>query len=171
MPLLFLASEAAAFVTATTIDVNGGEFGSCGAERCSGSLRDEWRGQDGQSETGQPDHSASSGDSITSSNSDKAFGTHRWSSCLTNATGWTTRGANRRSHREHEASCDGCRLRRLFDGLQVLRSADGRGEREAYPVAHAWCRIPTAGMAQVMTFQLHAMSAFTICTSGCSHPI
>ena len=39
--------------------------------------------------------------------------------------------ANRRSHREHEASYDGCRLRRLFDGLQVLRSADGRGEREA----------------------------------------
>ena len=62
----------------------------------------------------------------------------------------------RRSHREHEASYDGCRLRRLFDGLQVLRSADGRGEREAYPVAHAWCRIPTAGMAQVMT------SSFTV---------
>jgi hypothetical protein len=30
-------------------------------------LRPEWRGQDGQSETKQPDHSASLGDSITSS--------------------------------------------------------------------------------------------------------
>jgi hypothetical protein len=30
-------------------------------------LRLEWRGQDGQNETKQPDHSASSGDSITSS--------------------------------------------------------------------------------------------------------
>jgi hypothetical protein len=30
-------------------------------------LRLEWRGQDGQNETEQPDHSASSGDSITSS--------------------------------------------------------------------------------------------------------
>lgn len=30
-------------------------------------LRLEWRGQDGQSETEQPDHSASLGDSITSS--------------------------------------------------------------------------------------------------------
>jgi hypothetical protein len=30
-------------------------------------LRLEWRGQDGQNETGQPDHSASLGDSITSS--------------------------------------------------------------------------------------------------------
>jgi hypothetical protein len=30
-------------------------------------LRLEWRGQDGQNETKQPDHSASLGDSITSS--------------------------------------------------------------------------------------------------------
>src|SRR6202040_3841888 len=30
-------------------------------------LRLEWRGQDGQSETEQPDHSASLGDSVTSS--------------------------------------------------------------------------------------------------------
>src|SRR3979490_2818838 len=30
-------------------------------------LRPEWRGQDGQSETEQPDHSTSLGDSITSS--------------------------------------------------------------------------------------------------------
>jgi hypothetical protein len=30
-------------------------------------LRLEWRGQDGQNETEQPDHSASLGDSITSS--------------------------------------------------------------------------------------------------------
>jgi hypothetical protein len=37
----------------------------------------EWQGQDGQSETEQPDHSASLGDSITSSNSDKVFGTRR----------------------------------------------------------------------------------------------
>jgi len=27
-------------------------------------------------------------------------------------------------------------------------------EVSARPVAHSWCRIPTAGMAQVMTFQL-----------------
>src|SRR3984957_12530105 len=40
-------------------------------------LRLEWRGQDGQNETEQPDHSASLGDSITSSTSDKVFGTHR----------------------------------------------------------------------------------------------
>jgi hypothetical protein len=40
-------------------------------------LRLEWRGQDGQSETEQPDHSTSLGDSITSSHSDKVFGTHR----------------------------------------------------------------------------------------------
>src|SRR3984957_15451753 len=39
-------------------------------------LRLEWRGQDGQSETEQPDHSASLGDSITSITSDKVFGTH-----------------------------------------------------------------------------------------------
>jgi hypothetical protein len=37
-------------------------------------LRLEWRGQDGQNETKQPDHSASLGDSITSST--KVFGTH-----------------------------------------------------------------------------------------------
>jgi hypothetical protein len=40
-------------------------------------LRLERRGQDGQNETEQPDHSASLGDSITSANSDKVFGTHR----------------------------------------------------------------------------------------------
>jgi hypothetical protein len=36
-------------------------------------LRLEWRGQDGQNETEQPDHSASLG----VINSDKVFGTHR----------------------------------------------------------------------------------------------
>src|SRR5207253_6532197 len=44
-------------------------------------LQLEWRGQDGQNETEQPDHSASLGDSTTSSTqisfSDKFFGTHR----------------------------------------------------------------------------------------------
>ena len=35
--------------------------------RLKPALRLEWRGQDGQNETEQPDHSASSGDSITSS--------------------------------------------------------------------------------------------------------
>jgi len=40
-------------------------------------LRLEWRGQDGQSETEQPDHSASLGDYITPSNSDRIFGTHK----------------------------------------------------------------------------------------------
>src|SRR5271156_5649607 len=40
-------------------------------------LRPEWRGQHGQNETEQPDHSASLGDSITSITSDKVFGTHR----------------------------------------------------------------------------------------------
>src|SRR6202021_1701919 len=39
-------------------------------------LRLEWRGQDGQNETEQPDHSASLSDSITI-NSDKVFGTHK----------------------------------------------------------------------------------------------
>jgi short subunit dehydrogenase-like uncharacterized protein len=34
------------------------------------------RGQDGQSETEQPDHSVSLGDSITSSNTDRVFRTH-----------------------------------------------------------------------------------------------
>src|ERR1700687_578447 len=38
-------------------------------------LRLEWRGQDGQNETEQPDHSASLGDSITSSTQIR-FGTH-----------------------------------------------------------------------------------------------
>jgi hypothetical protein len=38
-------------------------------------LRLEWRGQDGQNETKQPDHSASLGDFITSST--RVFGTHR----------------------------------------------------------------------------------------------
>ena len=44
-------------------------------------LRLEWRGQDGQSETEQPDHSASLGDSITSSTRIRFSvhtGTHRW---------------------------------------------------------------------------------------------
>src|SRR5260370_24340658 len=40
-------------------------------------LRLEGRGQDGQSETEQPNHSASLGDSITASTQDKVFGTHR----------------------------------------------------------------------------------------------
>jgi hypothetical protein len=39
-------------------------------------LRLEWRGQDGQSETEQPDHSASLGDSNAASHSDEVFGTH-----------------------------------------------------------------------------------------------
>src|SRR5437879_11308468 len=38
-------------------------------------LRLEWRGQDGQNETEQPDHSASLGDSITSSTR-KRFSVH-----------------------------------------------------------------------------------------------
>src|SRR5258705_11469181 len=38
-------------------------------------LRLEWRGQDGQHETEQPDHSTSLGDSIAPS-TDKVFGTH-----------------------------------------------------------------------------------------------
>jgi hypothetical protein len=38
-------------------------------------LRPEWQGQDGQSETEQPDHSASLGDSITSS-TPKRFSVH-----------------------------------------------------------------------------------------------
>jgi myo-inositol 2-dehydrogenase/D-chiro-inositol 1-dehydrogenase len=41
-------------------------------------LRLEWRGQDGQNETEQPDHSASLGDSSSSSTQDKVFGTHRY---------------------------------------------------------------------------------------------
>src|SRR5215472_5801339 len=40
-------------------------------------LRPEWRGEHGQSEAEQPDHPANLGDSITASNSDKVFGTHR----------------------------------------------------------------------------------------------
>jgi hypothetical protein len=40
-------------------------------------LRLEWRGQDGQHETEQPDHSAGLGDSIAASHSDQVFGTHR----------------------------------------------------------------------------------------------
>jgi len=40
-------------------------------------LRLECRGQGGQKETEQPDHSASLGDSITASHSDEVFGTHR----------------------------------------------------------------------------------------------
>jgi hypothetical protein len=48
-------------------------------------LRLEWRGQDGQNETEQPDHSASLSDSITSSTPDKVFGTHRISSELLQA--------------------------------------------------------------------------------------
>jgi hypothetical protein len=40
-------------------------------------LRLEWRGQDGQNETEQPDHSASLSDSITASTRIKVFGTHR----------------------------------------------------------------------------------------------
>jgi hypothetical protein len=42
-------------------------------------LRLEWRGQDGQDETEQPDHSASLGDSVTSSTGIGflVFGTHR----------------------------------------------------------------------------------------------
>jgi hypothetical protein len=39
-------------------------------------LRLEWRGQDGQSETEQPDHPASLGDSTAASHSDEVFGTH-----------------------------------------------------------------------------------------------
>src|ERR1035437_3580507 len=39
-------------------------------------LRLEWRGQDGQDETQKPDHSASLGDSVTSSTTDRVFGTH-----------------------------------------------------------------------------------------------
>src|SRR6476646_8078439 len=40
-------------------------------------LRLEWRGQDGQNETEQPDNSASLGDSITSSTRIRFSGTHR----------------------------------------------------------------------------------------------
>src|SRR5712692_5106484 len=40
-------------------------------------LRLEWRGQDGQNETEQPDHSASLGDSITSSTQIR-FSVHTW---------------------------------------------------------------------------------------------
>src|SRR5216684_1083302 len=43
-------------------------------------LRLERRGQDGENETEQPDHSTSLGDSITSSTRIKVFGTHRASS-------------------------------------------------------------------------------------------
>jgi hypothetical protein len=43
-------------------------------------LRFEWRGQDGQSETEQPDHSASLGDSITSSTRIR-FSVHTGRSC------------------------------------------------------------------------------------------
>jgi hypothetical protein len=39
-------------------------------------LRLEWRGQDGQNETEQPDHSGSLSDSITASTQNKVFGTH-----------------------------------------------------------------------------------------------
>jgi hypothetical protein len=40
-------------------------------------LRLEWRGQDGQNETEQPDHSAGLGDSITASTRIR-FSVHRW---------------------------------------------------------------------------------------------
>jgi hypothetical protein len=39
-------------------------------------LRLERRSQGGQDETQKPDHSASLGDSVTSSNTDRVFGTH-----------------------------------------------------------------------------------------------
>jgi hypothetical protein len=38
-------------------------------------LRPEWQGQDAQSKAEQPDHPASSGDSITASYSNEVFGT------------------------------------------------------------------------------------------------
>jgi hypothetical protein len=41
------------------------------------SFKPQLRGQDGQNKTEQPDHSATLGDSITSSTPDKVFGTHR----------------------------------------------------------------------------------------------
>ncbi|MEA3147587.1 MAG: hypothetical protein QOI53_3168, partial [Verrucomicrobiota bacterium] len=41
-------------------------------------LRLERRSQGGQDETQKPDHSASLGDSVTSSNTDRVFGTHKW---------------------------------------------------------------------------------------------
>src|SRR5674476_324713 len=50
-------------------------------------LRLEWRGQDGQDETQKPDHSASLGDSVTSSTTDRVFGTHR----ATNSRGVSAR--------------------------------------------------------------------------------
>ena len=40
-------------------------------------LQLDWRGQDGQDETQKPDHSASLGDSITSSTRMRVFGTHK----------------------------------------------------------------------------------------------
>src|SRR5947208_15067231 len=45
-------------------------------------LRLEWRGQDGQNETEQPDHSASLGDSITSSTRIR-FSVHTALGCVT----------------------------------------------------------------------------------------
>jgi hypothetical protein len=50
-------------------------------------LRLEWRGQDGQPEAEQPDHSASLGDSNVI-NLDKVFGTHRLFLRSGEATGW-----------------------------------------------------------------------------------
>src|SRR5258708_3074276 len=50
-------------------------------------LRLEWRGQDGQNETEQPDHSASLGDSIMAS-------TRIWFSVHTGGRGWPQWAAN-----------------------------------------------------------------------------
>src|ERR1700726_131223 len=49
-------------------------------------LRLEWRGQDGQNETEQPDHSASLGDSITASTQIR-FSVHTGSLTYTTGTG------------------------------------------------------------------------------------
>ena len=68
--------------------------------RLKPALRLERRGQDGQNETEQPDHSASLGDSITSSTRDKVFGTHRLaSSLIVSVVPCHSRGATRFRHR------------------------------------------------------------------------
>ena len=63
-------------------------------------LRLEWRGQDGQSETEQPDHPASLGDSTAASHSDEVFGTHR-QTCADGQADLTRSGA------EHQSAVDG----------------------------------------------------------------
>ena len=127
-------------------------------------LRLEWRGQDGQSETEQPDHSASLGDSITSSTRMR-FSAHTAckfvdSRCISFTEGDQRRWSGTRRRRRSARESGRCRL---LEG----KATDDRIGPLSYEAAFFFRRAATDSAGDRMEFASTTNGTMTISCAAC----